>query len=62
MELEAFEDDQWKLEAISKVELNNSVTKSVSRSYLYYYFYLLKVVVLYNKLFHTIKKQDLLNI
>jgi len=62
MELEALEDDQRRLEAIIKAELDNGVIESFGRNHLYYYFYLLKVVVSCDRLFHTIKKQDLLGV
>jgi len=62
MELEALEDDQRRLEAIIKAELDNGVIESFGRGHLYYYFRSLKVVVSRDRLFHTIKKQDPLGV
>jgi hypothetical protein len=62
MDLEALEEDQQRLEAIVKTELDNGVIESYGRNHLYYHFRSLQVLVSRNRLFYTIKRLDPLGV
>ena len=62
MNIKTLEEDQQRLEAIVRQELDNGVIESYGRNHLYYHFRSLKVKVSRDRLFRIIKKYDPLGV